>query len=121
MAEYSRFENGMKGSSYLQIPGPAPLLAAAGSLCCAVLTGRVWLPEAIKWFTAGIEYHHIHHLNTRVPLYRIRCSPHLPRAVRLQRHPPTLVVRCRCFARRLIRTFRWHWQEIPSIFLSFCV
>lgn len=48
MAEYSRFENGMKGSSYLQIP------------------------EAIKWFTAGIEYHHIHHLNTRVPLYRIR-------------------------------------------------
>lgn len=43
---YSRFENGMKGSSYLIVP------------------------ECLKFFTASIEYHNVHHLNTRVPLYR---------------------------------------------------
>ena len=43
-----RFENGLRGSSFLIIP------------------------EALKFFTAAIEYHHVHHLNTRVPLYRLR-------------------------------------------------
>jgi len=30
------------------------------------------VPEPLKFFTSGIEYHHIHHLNTRVPMYRLR-------------------------------------------------
>jgi len=42
------FENGYYGSSYLVIP------------------------EFLKLFTAGIEYHHIHHLSSRVPSYRLR-------------------------------------------------
>jgi omega-6 fatty acid desaturase (delta-12 desaturase) len=29
-------------------------------------TGRVW-----RWFTANIGYHHIHHLNARIPFYRL--------------------------------------------------
>jgi omega-6 fatty acid desaturase (delta-12 desaturase) len=30
------------------------------------------VPAALKYFTAGIEYHNVHHLNTRVPLYKIQ-------------------------------------------------
>ncbi|KAI9216009.1 fatty acid desaturase-domain-containing protein, partial [Blastocladiella britannica] len=30
------------------------------------------LPRALAWFTAGLEYHHVHHLDTRVPCYRLR-------------------------------------------------
>jgi omega-6 fatty acid desaturase (delta-12 desaturase) len=30
------------------------------------------VPAPFKYFTGGIEYHHIHHLNTRVPMYRMR-------------------------------------------------
>ena len=41
------FENGFYGSSFLQVPW--------------------WL----RVFTAGIEYHHIHHLSSRVPSYRL--------------------------------------------------
>lgn len=49
------FENGFYGSSYLI------------------------LPEWLKIFTAGIEYHHIHHLNSRVPSYRLReCHEEAP-------------------------------------------
>jgi omega-6 fatty acid desaturase (delta-12 desaturase) len=42
------FENGFYGSSFLQVPR--------------------WM----RIFTAGIEYHHIHHLSSRVPSYRLR-------------------------------------------------
>ena len=49
------FENGYYGSSYLV------------------------LPEFLKLFTAGIEYHHIHHLSSRVPSYRLRaCHEEAP-------------------------------------------
>jgi len=30
------------------------------------------IPEVFKWFTLGIEYHHIHHFRTRVPGYMLR-------------------------------------------------
>ena len=30
------------------------------------------IPNLLKFFTLGIEYHHIHHLNTRVPCYRLQ-------------------------------------------------
>jgi len=62
--EWDYYENGMRGSSYLQLP---------------------WY---IAYFTFGIQYHHIHHLNTRVPGYKLQkchdeanglfdCVPHL--------------------------------------------
>ena len=41
------FTNGIIGSSFLQVP---------------------WI---LRWVTFGIEYHHIHHLNARVPAYQI--------------------------------------------------
>jgi omega-6 fatty acid desaturase (delta-12 desaturase) len=46
--EWDFFENGLLGSSLLLIP------------------------EALKPFTLGIEYHHIHHLSTGVPSYKLR-------------------------------------------------
>jgi omega-6 fatty acid desaturase (delta-12 desaturase) len=34
------------------------------------------LPAVLRWFTANIGMHHVHHLNSRIPYYR------LPRALR---------------------------------------
>jgi omega-6 fatty acid desaturase (delta-12 desaturase) len=42
------YKNAMEGSSFLQVPR--------------------WL----RFFTAGIEYHHIHHLHARVPCYSLQ-------------------------------------------------
>lgn len=40
----------------------------------AALEGSTFLeiPKILKTFTNGIEYHHIHHLNTNVPSYAIQ-------------------------------------------------
>ena len=48
--EYNRdfFVNGYTGSTYLE------------------------LPAIIKFFTHGIEYHHIHHLNIKIPGYKLQ-------------------------------------------------
>ena len=35
-------------------------------------TSILLIPWWLKWFTMGIEYHHIHHLNSRVPGYNLR-------------------------------------------------
>jgi omega-6 fatty acid desaturase (delta-12 desaturase) len=32
------------------------------------------LPRALQWFTGNIGYHHIHHLNPRIPNYRLQES-----------------------------------------------
>lgn len=32
------------------------------------------LPAVLRWFTANIGYHHIHHLNPRIPNYRLRAA-----------------------------------------------
>lgn len=45
------------------------------------------LPQVLHWFTGNIGYHHIHHLDPRIPNYRLRAafqsSPQLQRAPRL--------------------------------------
>jgi acyl-lipid omega-6 desaturase (Delta-12 desaturase) len=45
------------------------------------------LPRVVHWFTGNIAYHHIHHLTTRIPNYRLReafeSSPVLQEAKRL--------------------------------------
>jgi acyl-lipid omega-6 desaturase (Delta-12 desaturase) len=46
-SKWSKFDNAFNGSSFLQIP--------------------IYL----KYFTFGIEYHHIHHINPRVPCYNL--------------------------------------------------
>jgi len=47
-AEYNRTAACLLGSSYLSVPW--------------------WW----RWATLGIEYHHLHHLNARVPCYRLK-------------------------------------------------
>jgi len=32
----------------------------------------ITVPEALKYFTLGIEYHHIHHFRTKIPGYKLR-------------------------------------------------
>lgn len=46
--EWDYFKNGLYGCSFIQVP---------------------WY---LKYFTCGIEYHHIHHLNTLVPSYNLK-------------------------------------------------
>jgi omega-6 fatty acid desaturase (delta-12 desaturase) len=37
------------------------------------------LPRVLQWFTANIGFHHVHHLNPRVPNYRLQaCHQALP-------------------------------------------
>jgi len=47
-ANWDYFDNGMQGASLFEVP------------------------YLLKWVTFGIEYHHIHHLNSRVPGYRLK-------------------------------------------------
>ena len=35
-------------------------------------SSMIVVPPVFKWATFGIEYHHIHHLNTRVPSYHLQ-------------------------------------------------
>ena len=57
-----------------------------------MVTGRI-----MAWFTANIGYHHIHHLNARIPFYRLpqvfRDLPELktPRVTSLH---PAEILRC---------------------------
>ena len=46
--EYSQEDAALKGATYL-----------------------TFIPWWLKWATLGIEYHHIHHLNTQVPCYKL--------------------------------------------------
>ena len=55
-------------------------------------TGPIW-----AWFTANIGYHHIHHLNARIPFYRL---PEVANAISELRNPrttslyPMEIIRC---------------------------
>jgi omega-6 fatty acid desaturase (delta-12 desaturase) len=45
---YSQRDSGLLGSSFIQIP------------------------YVLKYFTGGIEYHHIHHMNSKIPNYNLQ-------------------------------------------------
>lgn len=46
--EWTQKNSGLEGSSFIQIP------------------------SILKYFTMGIEYHHIHHMNAKIPGYNIQ-------------------------------------------------
>jgi len=59
------FEAGLKGSSYFKLPG------------------------LLQWFTGNIGFHHIHHLSSKIPNYRLNaCMEENP----LLQNPPTLTM-----------------------------
>jgi omega-6 fatty acid desaturase (delta-12 desaturase) len=39
----------------------------------AALAGSSYIPRnpALRWFTGNIGYHHVYHLNARIPFYRL--------------------------------------------------
>ena len=54
--EWNKYDSALKGCSHLKIP------------------------YIFKWFTMGIEYHHIHHLNSKVPGYLLKkCHDEAPK------------------------------------------
>jgi omega-6 fatty acid desaturase (delta-12 desaturase) len=69
------------------------------------------LPPILRWFTANIGIHHIHHLNSRVPYYRLgevlRDEPHLRAVSRM-----TLTDSLRCVGLAL-------WDESSRRLISF--
>jgi omega-6 fatty acid desaturase (delta-12 desaturase) len=69
------------------------------------------LPGILRWFTANIGMHHVHHLNSRIPFYRLpqvlRHHPELAEAGKL-----TLVQSFRCVRLTL-------WDERRKRLVSF--
>jgi omega-6 fatty acid desaturase (delta-12 desaturase) len=60
----------------------------------AALLGSSWItcvPWWASWATFGIEYHHIHHLNSKIPTYRLRRCHQVRRSA-------FSVVLCVCFS-----------------------
>lgn len=68
------------------------------------------LPPVLQWFTGNVGLHHIHHLNSRIPNYRLQeCLDAEPLLGRISRLTPRASLRCVGLAlwdedaRRLIR------------------
>jgi omega-6 fatty acid desaturase (delta-12 desaturase) len=45
----------------------------SGDYAASALAGSSYIPmnAALRWFTGNIGYHHVHHLNARIPFYRL--------------------------------------------------
>ncbi len=69
------------------------------------------LPAVLRWFTANIGIHHVHHLSSRIPFYRLgqamRAEPELRAAPRV-----TLIGSLRCLGLSL-------WDEADGRLISF--
>jgi omega-6 fatty acid desaturase (delta-12 desaturase) len=69
------------------------------------------LPRVLQWFTGNIGFHHIHHLNPRIPNYRLaRCHDADPYCRAIQ--PLTLRSSLKSLTLRL-------WDERQEAFVSF--
>lgn len=69
------------------------------------------LPKPLQWLSANIGIHHVHHLNSRIPFYR------LPEVLR--DHPPLSDLN-RMTIRESLATVRLHlWDEKTERLLSF--
>ena len=43
------------------------------------------LPRLLQWFTANVGFHHVHHLNVRIPNYNLqRCREEVPELRRIE-------------------------------------
>jgi omega-6 fatty acid desaturase (delta-12 desaturase) len=57
-------------------------------------TSRMVMSPLMHWFTGNIGYHHVHHLNSRIPFYRLREA--MESMPELDNVPTT----------------SWHWMEV---------
>jgi acyl-lipid omega-6 desaturase (Delta-12 desaturase) len=70
------------------------------------------LPSILRWFTANIGVHHVHHLCSRIPFYR------LPRVLR---EHPELKAMCRITLMQSLACVRLAlWDETQQRLISFC-
>ena len=70
------------------------------------------LPGVLRWFTANIGIHHVHHLNSRIPFYR------LPQVLR--DHPELTQVEGRLTFLQSLRSVRLAlWCETSKKLISF--
>lgn len=70
------------------------------------------LPKVIHWFTGNIGYHHIHHLNSKIPNYQLaRCAKENPD---LQRYVTTVT-----FWESLKCMFNKLWDEQTQRMITF--
>lgn len=74
------------------------------------------MPRILHWFTGNIGYHHIHHLNARIPFYRLpeayRAIPALQSARTTSLHPGEIL---RCLRLKLWSVEKARlvgWQEL---------
>ncbi|MDH5407941.1 MAG: fatty acid desaturase [Gammaproteobacteria bacterium] len=71
------------------------------------------LNRIMRWFTGNIGYHHIHHLNVRIPFYRL---PEAMEAIPELQSPPTTTLKLR----DIINCFRSSlWDENLQRMVSF--
>jgi len=74
-------------------------------------TSYLRLPAILRWFTGSIGYHHIHHLNSRIPNYRLaECHDATPALG----HVPTLTL-----GSALRSSVCWLWDEERGRMVSF--
>lgn len=63
------------------------------------------LPPALRWFTANIGYHHIHHLSPRIPNYHLQAAhetlPHIPGLHRLSLRSSLACARLKLWSEQL--------------------
>lgn len=80
----------------------------------AAMDGSSWfdLPIVLRWFTGNIGFHHVHHLNQRIPNYRLAQAHEAARAVRAV---PSLGLRAGLAAPRLTL-----WDETSGRLVRFC-
>lgn len=70
------------------------------------------LPKVLHWFTGNIGYHHIHHLNSKIPNYQLaRCAKENPD---LQRYVTTVT-----FWESLKCMFNKLWDEQTQRMITF--
>ncbi len=70
------------------------------------------LPKLFQWLTGNIGFHHIHHLNSKIPNYNLeRCARENPV---LQKHVPTIT-----FKDSLQCIFNHLWDEEQKKMISF--
>lgn len=80
----------------------------------AAMDGSSWfdLPIVLRWFTGNIGFHHVHHLNQRIPNYRL---PQAHDAAQAVRAVSPLGLRAGFAAPRLTL-----WDEASSRLVRFC-
>ena len=77
-------------------------------------TSYMVMDPVMQWFTANIGYHHVHHINSRIPFYRLKeAMRNMPELKDVQTTSWNIVEVWRCFRLKL-----WDEEKNKMITLS---